>query len=408
MTETLRGPALQDEPEPGSEPSSTPSPRAQPRPDHRIKIVRGSPPHLWIKWGSAAVLAAIVLYIPYYFQPFRVFLFTTAMVYSIAILGLNLVTGYSGQISLAQSAFFGVGAYTSAILISHGHWPYLATMPVAAAVTFAIGFLFGIPALRLRGHVLALVTLALAVVAVPFIKRFHSLTGGSQGIPVRTFQPPASLNLAIDQWNYYLVLVVTVVMFVLARNIVKGRVGRALVSLRDNEVAAETLGVWGAFHKTTAFALSAMYAGVSGVLFLFIVKLITPESFTVVLAIAFLSSMVVGGAATISGAIFGGLFYVYIPVLVDAVKIGGHKIDKTWSGFVYGGVLIFVMFVMPTGFVGLLRRLRDLVVRFETPRVGSHSTTKELEHIVTAPTGAPEYAGVPDEGAWSTTHEGGK
>lgn len=388
-TETLR-------PAPGAVPAR---PVAR---DRRLTIVRKSALHRGIVWGAAGLFGAAVLYAPFYYTPFQNFRFALVMVYAIGILGLNLLTGYNGQISLGHSAFFGVGAYTSAVLIYSYHWPYIATLPVAAALTFAAGFLFGIPALRLKGHVLALVTLSLAVAFVPLIKRFSSITGGSQGRHIKAFNAPGWTGLENDQWRYFFFLGVTVIMFLLARNLVNGRIGRALVSIRDNEVAAQTMGVHASVFKSTAFAFSAMYAGVAGVLYVLILQSVSPEAFTLTLAIAFLVSMVVGGLATISGAIFGGLFQVYIFVAVDATKV-----DKAWSGVVYGVLLILVMFLMPTGVVGLLRKLRDLFIRFEAPKLSEGITAKELEHVVTAPTGAPAYAGVPDEGAWSTSNEGG-
>lgn len=317
-------------------------------------IVRGSPQHrTWLAIGAtAAVVVAIGL--PFVTTDFRTFQFTLALVWAIAVLGLNLLTGYSGQISLGHSAFFGLGAYTAAVLIDTHEWPYLAAIPVAAVLAFVLGFLIGIPALRLHGLYLALLTLGLAVAFPPIVRRFESITGGSQGISLssRTFQAPDWTGLSNDQYRYFLVLAVAAVLSLLARNLVRSRVGRALVAVRDNEIPAQVQGIYLARYKTIVFAISAMYAGIAGVLYVYLIRFVSPGSFLILLAINFLAAMVVGGLATVSGAIFGGLFIQFMPFYAQEVNQG-------LAGLVYGVVLIVFMIAVPGGFVSLVRRLRD-------------------------------------------------
>jgi branched-chain amino acid transport system permease protein len=298
-------------------------------------------------WGVVLLLAILL---PFFFNAYRVGQFTQAMALAIAVLGLNLLVGYSGQISLGHGAFFALGAYVSAIAISDLGVPYLLTLPVAGAVCALAGFLLGLPALRLRGLYLALVTLGLAIATPQIIKRADGLTGGTQGLSLEKIAAPAWSGLADDQWLYFVTLVVAAVMFVLAAFLVRGRVGRALVAIRDNEIAARTMGVDLARFKTGTFAVSAMYAGIGGALFTLPIGFLAPESFPLALSFAFLAAIVVGGLATIAGALFGALFIEFVPVYAADV-------DEALAGVIYGGVLILFMYLLPGGVMGLVRRI---------------------------------------------------
>ena len=302
-----------------------------------------------IAW-AALLIAAVLL--PFFFSSYRVTQFTLVLAYAVAALGLNLLLGYSGQISLGHGAFFALGAYVTAILVAKSGWPHLATVPVAAAICAAAGFAVGIPALRLHGLYLALVTLGLAVATPQLIKRFEPLTGGTQGLAAPSPTVPGFLSfLADDQYLYLLNLVILVPMFVLAAGIVRGRVGRALVTVRDNPIAAKTFGVDIAAYKTRAFALSAAYAGIGGSMFTITVGFVAPESFGFALSFSFLAAVVVGGLATVAGAIFGALFIEFVPVYAADV-------NEALAAVIYGGVLILFMYVLPTGVVGLARRVK--------------------------------------------------
>lgn len=314
-----------------------------------VTITRDSPEHRRLRIAGFALLGVVALAIPFVFGAFRVSQFTLALVYAIAVLGLNLLVGYSGQISLGHGAFFALGAYVGAILIDRTGIPYLLTIPAAGAVAFAAGLALGVPALRIRGLYLALVTLAVAIATPVLIKRFDSLTGGSQGIAVPQPVAPAWSGLADDQFLYLLCLIVALPLFALAAGIVRRDVGRALIAMRDDETAARTMGVNLATFKTRAFGLSAAYAGVAGSLFVFTNGFVAPESFTLVVSFSFLAAIVVGGLATIAGALFGALFIVFVPVWAADVS-------TALSGVIYGAALIVCMYVFRSGIMGLLRR----------------------------------------------------
>jgi branched-chain amino acid transport system permease protein len=308
--------------------------------------------------------AVVAIGIPFFASPFRVGQFTLVVAYAVAVLGLNLLVGYSGQISLGHGAFFALGAYVAAILIAKSSFPHLLTVPIAGAVCFVAGLLLGVPALRLRGLYLALVTLAVAIAVPQLIKRFDGLTEGTQGINVLQPKPPSWVPLADDQFLYFLTLALALPMFVLAANMVRGRVGRALVALRENEIAAKTMGVNLATFKAGTFAVAAMYAGIGGALYTFSIAFVAPESFTLTLSFAFLAAIVVGGLATITGAIFGALFIEFVPVYASDV-------NEALAGVIYGAVLIAFMYAMRDGIVGLGKRLLRHAARGGGDAVGS-------------------------------------
>jgi branched-chain amino acid transport system permease protein len=323
-----------------------------------------------VKLAGFGLVLVIALALPFLLGPYQVGQFTLVLCYAIAVLGLNLLVGYGGMISLGHGAFFALGAYTTAILIDKGGFPSLATVPVAAVVCFAAGLLLGLPALRIRGLYLALVTLAVAIAFPQLIKRFDGLTGGTQGLNVPRPTAPGWLPLADDQFLYFLTLAFAVVMFALAANLVRGRIGRALVAMRESEVAAKANGVNLAKLKTGAFAVSSMYAGVGGALYVFAIGFVAPESFTLTISFAFLAAVVVGGLGTIGGAIFGALFIEFVPVYASDV-------NEALAGVIYGAVLIAFMFALRDGVMGLLRR----IVRRVMGRGGEQPTGLPEEEI---------------------------
>ena len=326
-------------------------------------------------WAIVIVLAVLL---PFFFGSYRVGQFTQAMALACAVLGLNLLVGYSGQISLGHGAFFALGAYASAISINDLGVPYLLTLPMAGIVCGIAGFLLGLPALRLRGLYLALVTLGVAIATPQVIKRAEGLTGGTQGLSVEKVTAPAWSGLADDQWLYFVTLAVTAAMFVLAAFLVRGRVGRALVAIRENEIAARTMGVDLARFKTGTFAVSAAYAGVGGALFTLPIGFLAPESFPLALSFAFLAAIVVGGLATIAGALFGALFIEFVPVYAADV-------DEALAGVIYGGVLILFMYLLPGGVMGLVRRISSTKAR---PRGSDDAQAGEARPVGGGTTGA--------------------
>ena len=301
----------------------------------------------WQRLGLATVLL-VALVLPFVAGNYRVFQFTLAMIYAIALLGLNMLTGYNGQFSLGHGAFYAIGAYTTAIMIDHWNIGYAWTIPVAGLVCLVVGFLFGLPALRLEGLYLALATFALALATPQILKYFDTWTGGVQGIVIIKPAAPFGLPLNEDEWLYFLTLGILIALFILARNLLRGRVGRAMVAIRDHHIAAETMGVNSALYKSLTFGVSALYTGIAGSLGAIVVQFVAPDSFSIFLSINILVGSVVGGLATISGAIIGGLFILFVPNMAEVVS-------KAAPGAVYGVFLIVFMYVMPGGIAGSLK-----------------------------------------------------
>ena len=311
--------------------------------------------------GLALLLVAACV-LPFLVSNYRVFQFTLTLVYAIALLGLNMLTGYNGQISLGHGAFYAIGAYVAAILMDKFGVPYWATIPVAGAVCLGVGFLFGLPALRLEGVYLALATFALGV-AMPQIlkyKGFEHWTGGVQGIVIVKPEPPEWSGLTQDQWLYFVVLVCTVALFVIGWNILRGRMGRAMVAIRDQPIAAQAMGVNTAMIKSLTFGVSAMYTGIAGALGAIVIQFVAPDSFNVFLSITLVVGVVIGGLASIPGAIYGALFIQFVPNVAD-------QISKAAPWAIWGVSLIVFMYVMPSGVAGFVRiiggRLRRLRAR---------------------------------------------
>jgi len=291
------------------------------------------------------VVLAIACALPFMMSGFRVFQFTQVYIYAIALLGLNILTGYNGQISLGHGAFYAIGAYTTAIMIDKWNIGYGWTIPTAGILCLVIGFLFGRPALRLEGLYLALATFSLALAVPQILKYFEHWTGGSQGIVLSKPKAPWRLPLSEDQWLYFLTLVV---LFLLARNLLKSRTGRAIVAIRDNHIAAEAMGINSALYKSVVFGVSAAYTGVAGALSGIAIAFVAPDSFNIFLSITLLTGIVIGGLATISGAIFGALFIQFVPNWAQ-------DISKAAPWAIFGIFLIVFMYVMPHGIVGFLR-----------------------------------------------------
>jgi branched-chain amino acid transport system permease protein len=297
-----------------------------------------------------AIVLAAACALPFVVSNYRTFQFTLVLIYSIALLGLNILTGFNGQISLGHGAFYAIGAYCTAILIDQAGMPYWATLPISGAVCLLVGFLFGLPALRLEGLYLALATFALGV-SLPQLLKYHHFekwTGGVQGIVIAKPNAPFDLPLKPDQWLYYFTLIVTVVMFLVAWNLLRGRVGRALVAIRDQHVAAEAMGVNNAIYKSLAFGVSAMYTGIAGALSAVAIQFVAPDSFNIFLSITLLIGIVIGGLASISGAIYGALFIQFIPNIAD-------DISKAAPWAIFGLFLIGFVYVMPMGIAGAVR-----------------------------------------------------
>ena len=306
-----------------------------------------------MRWPWVLLAIALASGLLFVLKGYQLFQATMVLAYAIALLGLNMLTGYNGQISLGHGAFFALGAYAAGILMEHAGMPYWATVPAAAAVCLVAGYLFGRPALKLEGLYLALATFALGVAMPQLLKYKHleAWTGGVQGIVLIKPDAPFGLPLTQDQWLYVFALGVTVVMFLIAHNLLSSGTGRAIRAIRDHAMAAEAMGVDNRHYKSMTFGVSAAYTGVGGALSAIAVQFVSPDSFTLFLSISLLVGIVVGGVGTLWGAFFGAIFIMFVPNLAE-------QVSKAAPWAVYGVVLIAIMFAMPGGVMGLFNKLR--------------------------------------------------
>ena len=311
----------------------------------------------------AAVVLLAYLFAPRFISDFHSRELAGAGVFFIAIVGLNLLTGYTGQISLGHGALMAVGGYATAALAVHEHWRDVWTIPLAGVAAGIVGFLIGLPALRLSGLYLALATFAFAIAIPSLLKKFSGLTGGSQGLRLLEDAPLQVTGLSgtvtifghtmtQNHFLYYLTWGIGLVGFLIAWLLVRGRVGRTFRAVRDSEVAAASVGINLAWTKTLAFALSGVYAGVAGSLLAIQVEIVNPLSFTFLLSILILVGVVVGGLGSLGGMILGALFVQYLPDLSTHVSTAEGAPD-----FIFGAAIIVVMLLLPTGVGGFLRRL---------------------------------------------------
>jgi branched-chain amino acid transport system permease protein len=330
---------------------------------------------------ALALAGAVVLiaFLPRVTSEFRLGQFTYVAIYFIALLGLNILTGYNGQISLGHAAFMAVGGYTAAVLIlgqegfkllgqepsdvlpKHGMTPLWA-IPIAGVVTGVIGYLFGLPALRLAGVSLALATFAVAVSLPAVAKRFEHLTGGGGGLSLPLPQAPFGWDISPPHWLYYEAWGAAGILFVVAWVLVRGRIGRAWRSIRDGEVAAVSSGVSPAVYKTLAFGISSAYAGVAGALFAIQTSYINPDTFPLTLSILLLASAVIGGLSSLSGVIVGALVLEFLPIYAQEPPVIDVNFAKQAAPVVFGVVLMLIVFLLPGGAAGLLRRLTRPIV----------------------------------------------
>jgi branched-chain amino acid transport system permease protein len=293
---------------------------------------------------TSLVILAALLVTPLFVKNFIIFQMTMVLIYGLAVLALNILTGGSGQFSLGQSAFYALGAYTSAVLMEYFNMNYALTLPIAGLVSFAAGYLFGKPALRLSGIYLALATFALAT-AMPQLLKLHFLehwTGGVQGLVVTKPDAPFGLPIGQDMWLYYFTLAITLAIYVGSVNLLRSRSGRAFMAIRDNEIAASAMGVDVAQYKTLAFGVSAGITGIAGGLGAIAVQFVAPDGYTITLAISLFLGMVVGGVGWLPGSFIGAAFIIFVPNIAESVS-------KGLSGAVFGVLLFIVIFLVPHG-----------------------------------------------------------
>lgn len=306
----------------------------------------------WDRVGLALVVGGVALTLPFLVSSYNTFQVSLIMINAVALLGLNIITGFNGQISIGHGAFYAVGAYAAGILIYHGGVPYWLTLPVAGLVCLAAGYLFGLPALRLEGHYLALATFALAVVVPQLLKTkyLQDWTGGVGGLVWSKPKVPIELRLTTDQFLYFFILAVTVLLFVAGRNLTRSKMGRAMIAVRDHPIAASTMGIDVSRLKSVTFGISAAYAGVAGAMSAVIFQFVAPDSFDVFVSIGFLVGIVVGGLESLLGCFVGAAFILLVPNLAQSISQAAP-----WT--IYGLMLLAFITFLPRGIVGTLTKL---------------------------------------------------
>ncbi len=310
---------------------------------------------------------------PLFINQFANFVLSRMAIYAVVALGLNLLTGYSGQISLGHGAFFAIGAYGAAIVANRLGLPWPVCILVGGLAAGVAGYLLGWPSLRLTGPYLAIATLALAIAVPQALLKFEGLTGGVQGLKVAQPRPPA--GLAQDQWLAYICLITAIVMVWLTVNLVRGRIGRAFIAVRDSEIAAQAVGVSLPRFKTLAFAVSAFYTGLAGGLLAYLLGYIAPDAFTLVVSIEFLTMVVIGGLASVAGSVVGAVVIVVLPLMASNLTdylagllnlVGLSAVGATTRGLIwaiYGVILILVMVFLPGGLVSLYDKIKGFRAR---------------------------------------------
>lgn len=303
------------------------------------------------RWLPAA---AIVLGVaaPFVLSDYANFQLTRMLAIAMAVLGLNLVAGYAGQISVGHGALMGLGGYSTVILWTDGNIPYLVALVFATAFGFVAGFVFGLPSLRIGGYYLALITLGLALIFPALLRQFSSLTGGSLGYMVLSPDPPSWVPLSRAQWLYLLTFLIFVGVFVLIRKLVAGRVGRALDAIRENESMAAASGVRVGMMKATVFAISSALAALAGGLYQLLLGPATTETYQFNLSVLLLTACVIGGARSLYGAIVGSAFVIYVPDLASGLGDKGPQL-------VYAVALLLFVYFAGGGLAGLWLRLRS-------------------------------------------------
>jgi branched-chain amino acid transport system permease protein len=317
------------------------------------------------------VLLIMLLVFPFVLPNYYVYMVNYMAVNVIVCVGLNILVGYTGQISLGHAGFFAIGAYTTVLLMMNLHFPFLLALFSGAFVSALFGFVLGLPALKLEGPYLAIATLGFGMAITQIISRLK-LFGGHMGLSTPTIKI-GPIIISSDKELYFLIMIFTVILVIAARNILKTRVGRAFVAIRDCDIAAETMGVNLTYYKTLAFAVSAFYAGIAGGLMAFVLGFINPNSFNFILSILFLAMVVVGGVGSILGSIMGGVIISFlnlklsaiqdVPLLGDLLK----TISQKWmsisglpnvSNIVFGLILILIVLFEPLGLYGFWIRTK--------------------------------------------------
>jgi branched-chain amino acid transport system permease protein len=346
----------------------------------------------WLRVTVVVAGLAVLITLPQVVSSYRAFQLVYVGIYFIALIGLNVLTGHNGQISLGHGAFMAIGAYTTAIAVSRWDVQELWTIPLAALVAGLAGYLFGYPALRLHGVYLALATFAVAIALPSLAKHFSGLTGGGTGISLEQPHAPFGLPWSATNWLYALTWGIGVLLFAASWLLLRGRFGRTLRAVRDSEVASASIGIDAARYKRLAFGISAAYAGVAGSLLAIAIAFVNPDTFPASLSILLLTGAVVGGLGSIVGPLLGAFFVEFVPLYAQDISTEAPTV-------VYGLILVLVMFVAPTGATGLVRRIGAFASRRLSlgPERLSEQTTEGADSAAPTSTGRGGFAAAADQ-----------
>jgi branched-chain amino acid transport system permease protein len=341
--------------------------------DHRL--VRHSGEAFWY----GLLLIALVL-APWVVGPYWTSQLTFVLIYSIAGLGLMVLAGFTGLLSIGHAAFLGVGAYTQAVLTGHG-WPFPLALAAAAGLSASVGVVVGLPALRVKGIYLAVATLAFGFIVEEVMARWESITGGNAGLAVK---PPALFGwTASGAESFYLVVLLTCVLVTVGvLNLLRTSTGRAFIAIRDSEISAQSMGIHLARYKTVSFALSAAIVGIAGALYAHKLRFISPEQFGIAQSIDLLLLVVVGGLGSVHGAFFGAIFLITMPQAIAIAKDWLPPAIGQAAGLqavVFGAVLMVFVLFEPTGLYGRWVKLRTYLELFPAYRRGMFKRQKSFQ-----------------------------
>lgn len=320
---------------------------------------------VWVKGWLCVFLVGLAT-LPLWGDPYVVYMANIAGIAIVGAIGLNILTGFTGQISLGHSAFLAIGAYTTAVLASRFGAPFWMAIPAGGTVAALFGILLGFPCLRLKGLYLAMATMSFGVVIEYVVTHWESLTLGVRGISV----PAPSLfghSLGGEYRLFYLIFVVVTVLAAAAKNILRTRVGRAFVAIRDRDVAAGIMGVNLTRYKVMSFAISSFYGGVAGGLYAYSTGYLHPENFTLLLSIEYIAMIIVGGLGSILGSIFGAIFLTIVPDLIkEAATFAGHHLtffegryNEEWNIATFGMLIMLFLIFEPSGLNGIWIRIKN-------------------------------------------------
>jgi branched-chain amino acid transport system permease protein len=304
----------------------------------------------WVRWVIIGLIVVLAIVLPLILPENANSVIARIGVFAVAVLGLNVVMGYTGQVSLGQIFFLGLGAYVTAYGVEQD-WNILLVFVLACVIPAVTGLLIALAAARLGGLAIAMVTIALPIVGVPLAKRLSEFTGGSQGMSARFSAAPEWTGLYDDQWQLYIVLLIGGISFLLTRNLVRGKYGRAFAIVKGNEAVASSMGISPYRYKVLAFTVASLLGGVSGFLYMVVIQYTSPETLSFGHSITLVASMVIGGAGSIIGSLLGGAYYVLVPQLTNLI-------DPGLTAVLQGAILLVVLFVLPGGLVSLPRLWR--------------------------------------------------